>query len=232
MGLGGLRELVMDREAWRAAVYGVTKSWIRLSDWTELNWLPGKWRLQISWSLQSFKTGFANGCWPCSCSWDCREQGVLWLNTWTQGSERSGLESQPGPSSAGWLATYKHLTAYKMQMIKQAPADHLWSAKCASKYLTFINSLNHHNSLMKLLLSLLLFYGWGDWGTTEGHKCTQGYSADKWWSLEMASGNLAAVPWTTLSLGLLWRADGMQPIKGLALCLPHGQLSINVSFYY
>jgi len=32
MGLGGLRELVIDREAWRAAVHGVTKSWTRLSD--------------------------------------------------------------------------------------------------------------------------------------------------------------------------------------------------------
>ena len=38
MGLGGLRELVMDREAWRATVHGVTKSRIWLSDWTELNW--------------------------------------------------------------------------------------------------------------------------------------------------------------------------------------------------
>ena len=36
--LGGLRELVMDREAWRAAVHRVTKSLTRLSDWTELNW--------------------------------------------------------------------------------------------------------------------------------------------------------------------------------------------------
>ena len=43
MSLSKLRELVMDREAWCAAIHGVTKIWTQLSDWTELNWTE-TWR--------------------------------------------------------------------------------------------------------------------------------------------------------------------------------------------
>ena len=66
MNLSELRELVMDREAWRAAIHRVAKNRTRLSDWTEPNWCrytsffsPRRWFLMGPDFLTSFRRSMA-----------------------------------------------------------------------------------------------------------------------------------------------------------------------------
>ena len=51
MSLSELWELVLDREAWRAVIHGVVKSWTWLNDWTELNWYQICRLTRVVWSF-------------------------------------------------------------------------------------------------------------------------------------------------------------------------------------
>ena len=94
MGLSELRELVMDREAWRAEIHGVTKSRTRLSNWTESSLLRG---LSLAVASGGCSAVVVHGASRCagfsrcgaqalrahglSCSVAC---GIFWIRDWAR----------------------------------------------------------------------------------------------------------------------------------------------------
>ena len=90
VSLNELQELVMDREAWRAAIHGVTKNRTRLSHWTELNWIEyfQGWHHRFNGPElgQTLGDGDGQGCLTCCDSWGCKEldttEQLNWLTDW------------------------------------------------------------------------------------------------------------------------------------------------------
>ena len=104
VSLSELRELVMDREAWRASIHGVAKSRTRLSDWTELNCAVSP--LLLSGFLWLQCTGFPLPwlllMWSTSCS-SCSSQTYLPCSTWDL--PRPGIQLVSPALQAKFLTT-------------------------------------------------------------------------------------------------------------------------------
>ena len=98
MSLGKLRELVIDREAWYAAVHGIAKSQTRLSDWTELelNLCGELTHWKRPWYWERFKAGGEEDNrgwdgWMASPTWRAR----VWASSWNWWRTRSLASCSP-----------------------------------------------------------------------------------------------------------------------------------------
>ena len=104
VSLSELQELVMDREAWRAAIHGVAKGRTQVSDWTELSWAESVWcDLKASWLELVGGDDLPPSAFihlvvisQSLLKWDLH---VMWKNTWAESQGNGDLvQAAPSPS--------------------------------------------------------------------------------------------------------------------------------------
>ena len=109
MGLGGIQELVIDREAWHTAVHGVTKSRIQLSDWTELNW--------VLWIISDFH--------------------FSWRHTFPPTAPIWKLFSPPASQEPSWNVHHSIPEISFSLLLHWIP--HPWILRCTSSWFTLLS---------------------------------------------------------------------------------------------
>ena len=111
----------MDREAWCAAIHGVSKSWTRLSDWTELNW----WCKQYMWQvLENFKRKQTNIFCPVFSISSILVQGVMAAYEGWRVVLDCELAPYPG---YGWVENWKEYGSQRMPWGTKLPSTALIS---------------------------------------------------------------------------------------------------------
>ena len=132
MSLSELRELVMNREAWRAVIHGVAKSWTRLSNWTELNWTDCKTGESILVSTFNFPKALGTEHHP-SCR-DCGGRGIAAIES---PLSRNGNDLPSHVLGPLYEASFDHWPT-----ISSLPTT-LWSIQFVSSTFLLCLSQNH-----------------------------------------------------------------------------------------
>ena len=137
MGLGRLRELVMNREAWRAVVYGVTRSRTQLSDWTE----PPISIRSSKWSMGSLKKR------ECSRKTSALLTMPRPLTVWT--TTNSGKFFKTWEYQTTWPASWEICMQVRKQQLEldmeqqtgsKLGKEYVKAVYCHPDYLTYIQS--------------------------------------------------------------------------------------------